>query len=109
MDAYRDEGIGDIIVGKPFLREVVIKSRRFEGTITLYKDDKSVTYQMVRSHPRFRRHTNEQYNKIPSLLKDPITFEMRGWKNGSDASTLVCMRWNGEKEAEEKSNLKTLL
>nr|GFD31565.1 hypothetical protein [Tanacetum cinerariifolium] len=42
MDAYRDEGMDDIIVGKPFLREVGIKARRFEGTITLYKDDKSV-------------------------------------------------------------------
>nr|GEW14719.1 hypothetical protein [Tanacetum cinerariifolium] len=42
MDAYRDEGMGDVIVGEPFLREVRIKARRFEGTITLYKDDKEV-------------------------------------------------------------------
>nr|GEX40646.1 hypothetical protein [Tanacetum cinerariifolium] len=69
MDAYRDEGMGDVIVGKPFLREVGIKSMRFEGTISLYKDDKNVTYQTVRSHPRFKRHTNEQCNKIPPLLK----------------------------------------
>ncbi|GJY96369.1 hypothetical protein Tco_0513279 [Tanacetum coccineum] len=27
------------------------------------------TYQMVRSHPRFKHHTNEQCNKIPPLLK----------------------------------------
>nr|GEX23088.1 hypothetical protein [Tanacetum cinerariifolium] len=59
MDAYCDEGMGDVIVGELFLREVGIKVRRFEGTVTLYKDDKSVTYQMVRSHPRFKRHTNE--------------------------------------------------
>ncbi|GKA14314.1 hypothetical protein Tco_0693960, partial [Tanacetum coccineum] len=26
MDAYRDEGIGDVIVGEPFLREVGIKA-----------------------------------------------------------------------------------
>nr|GEV04028.1 reverse transcriptase domain-containing protein [Tanacetum cinerariifolium] len=69
MDAYRDEGIGDIIIGEPFLCEVRIKARRFEGTITLYKDDKSVTYQIVRSHPRFKRYTNKQCNKIPPLLK----------------------------------------
>ncbi|GJR24277.1 putative reverse transcriptase domain-containing protein [Tanacetum coccineum] len=30
MDAYRDKGMGDVIVGKPFLREVGIKSRRFD-------------------------------------------------------------------------------
>nr|GEX68835.1 hypothetical protein [Tanacetum cinerariifolium] len=47
MDAYRDYGMGDIIVGKPFLREVRIKARWFEGIIILYMDDKSVTYQMV--------------------------------------------------------------
>ncbi|GKA03332.1 hypothetical protein Tco_0676113 [Tanacetum coccineum] len=69
MDAYRDEGMCDVIFGEPFLREVGIKTKRFEGIITLYKSDDEVTYQMVRSHPRFKRHTNEQCNKIPSLLK----------------------------------------
>ncbi|GJY50594.1 putative reverse transcriptase domain-containing protein [Tanacetum coccineum] len=33
MDAYRDEGMGDVIFGKPFLREVGINARRFEGII----------------------------------------------------------------------------
>ncbi|GJV53158.1 homeodomain-like protein [Tanacetum coccineum] len=69
MDAYRDEGIGDIIVGEPFLREVGIKIKHLEGIITLYNGDDEVTYQMVRSHPRFKNHTNEQCNKIPPLLK----------------------------------------
>ncbi|GJR21535.1 hypothetical protein Tco_0970062 [Tanacetum coccineum] len=70
MDAYRDKGMGDVIVGKPFLREVGIKARRFDGMITIYNGNDEVTYQMVRSHPRFKNHTNEQYNKIPPLLKD---------------------------------------
>ncbi|GJW76742.1 hypothetical protein Tco_0138424 [Tanacetum coccineum] len=39
MDAYRNEGMGDIIVGKPFLREVGIKTKCFEGIITLYNGD----------------------------------------------------------------------
>ncbi|GJU55732.1 hypothetical protein Tco_1229446 [Tanacetum coccineum] len=69
MDAYCDEGMGDVIFGKPFLREVGIKTKRFEGIITLYKSDDEVTYQMVRSHLRFKHHTNEQCNKIPPLLK----------------------------------------
>ncbi|GJT38772.1 putative reverse transcriptase domain-containing protein [Tanacetum coccineum] len=69
MDAYRDEGMGDVIVGEPFLREVGIKAKRFEGIITLYKSDDEVTYQMVRSHLRFKLHTNEQCNRIPPLLK----------------------------------------
>ncbi|GKD11862.1 hypothetical protein Tco_1196269 [Tanacetum coccineum] len=69
MDAYRDEGMGDIIVGEPFLKEVRIKTKRFEWIITLYNGDDEVTYQIVRSHPRFKNHTNEQCNKIPPLLK----------------------------------------
>ncbi|GJY78684.1 putative reverse transcriptase domain-containing protein [Tanacetum coccineum] len=69
MDAYRDEGMGDVIFGEPFLREVEIKARRFDGMITIYNGDASVTYQMVRSHLRFKHHTNEQCNKIPPLLK----------------------------------------
>ncbi|GKB06408.1 hypothetical protein Tco_0834641 [Tanacetum coccineum] len=69
MDAYRDKGMGDVIFSEPFLREVGIKAKRFEGIITLYKSDDEVTYQIVRSHPRFKRHTNKQCNKIPPLLK----------------------------------------
>ncbi|GKC42332.1 hypothetical protein Tco_1060054 [Tanacetum coccineum] len=69
MDAYRDNEMGDVIFGEPFLREVGIKTKRFKGIITLYNGDDEVTYQMVRSHSRFKNHTNEQCNKIPPLLK----------------------------------------
>ncbi|GJR33221.1 putative reverse transcriptase domain-containing protein [Tanacetum coccineum] len=78
MEDYRDEGMGDVIFGEPFLREVGIKARRFEGMITLYKGNDEVTYQMVRSHPRFKRHTNEQCNKIPPLLKVSEVDKMNG-------------------------------
>nr|GEV90864.1 hypothetical protein [Tanacetum cinerariifolium] len=70
MDAYRDERMGDVIFGEPFLREVGINAKRFEGRITIYNGNEEVTYQMVRSHPRFKHHTNKQCNKIPPLLKD---------------------------------------
>ncbi|GJR39932.1 hypothetical protein Tco_1215616, partial [Tanacetum coccineum] len=69
MDAYRNEGMGDVIFGEPFLREVGIKARRFEGMITIYNGNESVTYQMARSHSRFKHHTNEQCNNILPLLK----------------------------------------
>ncbi|GJT03423.1 putative reverse transcriptase domain-containing protein [Tanacetum coccineum] len=36
MDTYRDKGMGDVIVGEPFLREVGIKARQFDGMITIY-------------------------------------------------------------------------
>ncbi|GJX17922.1 mitochondrial proton/calcium exchanger protein-like protein isoform X1 [Tanacetum coccineum] len=78
MDAYRDEGMGDVIFGEPFLREVGINARRFDGMITIYNGNEEVTYQMVRSHPRFKHHTNEQCNKIPPLLKISEEDKMNG-------------------------------
>ncbi|GJT63433.1 putative reverse transcriptase domain-containing protein [Tanacetum coccineum] len=39
MDAYRDKEMGDIIFDEPFLREVGIKTKWFEGIITLYNGD----------------------------------------------------------------------
>ncbi|GJV54524.1 homeodomain-like protein [Tanacetum coccineum] len=78
IDAYRDEGMGDVILGEPILREVGIKTKRFERIITICNGDDEVTYQMVRSHPRFKRHTNEQCNKIPPLLKVSEKYKMNG-------------------------------
>ncbi|GKD36697.1 putative reverse transcriptase domain-containing protein [Tanacetum coccineum] len=79
IDACRDEGMGDVIFGEPFLREVGIKTRRLEGIITIYNGDDEVNYQM-----------------------DLITFEMRRWNNGSHAGTLACMRWNGEEKLKKR-------
>ncbi|GJW66305.1 hypothetical protein Tco_0120729 [Tanacetum coccineum] len=42
MDAYRDEGMDDVIVGKLFLSEVGIKARRFEGMITIYNGPREI-------------------------------------------------------------------
>ncbi|GJU21408.1 hypothetical protein Tco_1154750 [Tanacetum coccineum] len=62
--------MGDVMFERTnSLREVRIKVKRFEGIITLYNGNDEVTYQMVRSHLRFKNHTNEQCNKIPPLLK----------------------------------------
>ncbi|GKE87744.1 hypothetical protein Tco_1565219, partial [Tanacetum coccineum] len=36
MDAYSDDGICDVNVGEPFLKEIRIKARRFDGMITIY-------------------------------------------------------------------------
>nr|GEV37823.1 hypothetical protein [Tanacetum cinerariifolium] len=69
MDAYRDERTGDLIFGEPFLREVGINAKWFEGMITIYNGNEEVTYQMVRSHSSSKHHTNEQCNKLPPLLK----------------------------------------
>nr|GEW50641.1 hypothetical protein [Tanacetum cinerariifolium] len=121
MDAYRDEGMGDVIFGEPFLREVGVKTRHFKWIITIYNGDDQVTYKMMRSHPRFKHHTNEQCNKIPTLLKVSEEDKMKGISHpyqklkgfykgvlnlGPDYirdakmeewltnRTLACMRWN---------------
>ncbi|GJR16426.1 glycosyl transferase, family 8 protein [Tanacetum coccineum] len=78
MDAYRDDGMGGIIVGRPFCRKACVKARRFDGMITIHKENDSVTYQMARSHPRFKHLTNAQCNNIPSLLKVSAQDELRG-------------------------------
>nr|GEU46078.1 putative ribonuclease H-like domain-containing protein [Tanacetum cinerariifolium] len=69
MDNYRDEGMGDIIIGKPFCGEVCVDARRSDRLITIYNDNCSVTYQMARTHPKFKHLSNEQCNKIWPLLK----------------------------------------
>ncbi|GJW21782.1 homeodomain-like protein [Tanacetum coccineum] len=78
MDAYRDEGMGDVIFGEPFLSEVGINAKRFDGITTIYNGNDEVTYQMARSHTRYKHHTNEQCNKIPPLLKVSEEDKMNG-------------------------------
>nr|GEW20372.1 hypothetical protein [Tanacetum cinerariifolium] len=76
MDLYPDDGMGDVVVRKPFCKVSYVETKRFNGIMTIYDKYESVTYQMVWAHPRFKRHTNEQCNKIPPLLKGD--YEM--WK-----------------------------
>ncbi|GJY41485.1 hypothetical protein Tco_0428755 [Tanacetum coccineum] len=69
MDAYRDQEMGEVIVRKPFCKEVCVKARGFDGFITIGDENGSVTYQMARSHPRCKHLNNKQCNKIQTLLK----------------------------------------
>ncbi|GJZ20131.1 reverse transcriptase domain-containing protein [Tanacetum coccineum] len=56
-DAYRDEGMGDVIFGEPFLSEFGIKARRFEGMITIYNGNESETTQNGKIKSRFKTPT----------------------------------------------------
>ncbi|GKB36056.1 hypothetical protein Tco_0880998 [Tanacetum coccineum] len=69
MDAYHDKDMGYVIVGKPFCRVACVEARRFDGFITIHDGNDNVTYQMARSHPRFKHLFNEECNKIHPLLK----------------------------------------
>ncbi|GJS23673.1 hypothetical protein Tco_0452305 [Tanacetum coccineum] len=70
MDPYLDEGMGEVVVGEPLCKVLCVETRRFNGIIIIHDNDESVTYQMVRSIPRFKHLTNKQCNKIPPILRD---------------------------------------
>nr|GEY18267.1 hypothetical protein [Tanacetum cinerariifolium] len=72
VNAYRDEDIRDVIVGEPFCRVLCVEAKRFDGFITIHNGNDSVTYQMARSHLRFKHLTNKICNKMLSLLKVSI-------------------------------------
>ncbi|GJT63938.1 hypothetical protein Tco_1015418 [Tanacetum coccineum] len=78
INSYQDKGMGDIIIGRPFCKDACIKARWFDGMITIYKENDSVTYQMARSHPRFKHLTNAQCNKMRPLLKVSAQDELKG-------------------------------
>ncbi|GKC32651.1 hypothetical protein Tco_1039945 [Tanacetum coccineum] len=63
MDAYRDEGMSDVIVGEPFLREVGIKARRFDGMITIYNGNDEV------SEKDEKNEISHAYQKLKGFYK----------------------------------------
>ncbi|GKC16345.1 hypothetical protein Tco_1013127 [Tanacetum coccineum] len=58
MDGYQDQDMGDIILGEPFCKASCVEARRFNGLITIHNGSDNVTYQMARSHPRFKHLSN---------------------------------------------------
>ncbi|GJQ98370.1 hypothetical protein Tco_0009509 [Tanacetum coccineum] len=69
MDAYRDEGMGDVIFGEPFLREVGIKTKRFEGIITIYNGNDEV------SEVDNRNGISHAYQKLKGFYKGDLVKE----------------------------------
>ncbi|GKB25966.1 hypothetical protein Tco_0865367 [Tanacetum coccineum] len=78
MDGYRDQDIGDIILVEPFCKASCVEAIRFDGLITIYNGNDNVTYQMARSHPRFKHLSNAQCNKIKPLLKVSLHDKLNG-------------------------------
>ncbi|GJX03792.1 gag-pol polyprotein [Tanacetum coccineum] len=69
MDGYRDQDMGDIILGEPFCKASCVEAKRFDRLITIHNGGDNMTYQMARSHLRFKHLSNAQCNKIKPLLK----------------------------------------
>nr|GEU69184.1 homeodomain-like protein [Tanacetum cinerariifolium] len=78
MDPYLDKETGDVIVGEPFCKASCVEAKMFNGIITIRDGVNSVTYQMVRSNPRFKHLTNEKCNNISPLLKVSEQDKMNG-------------------------------
>ncbi|GJW36609.1 hypothetical protein Tco_0059529 [Tanacetum coccineum] len=78
MDIYPNRERGDVIIGEPFCKVSCVDARRFDRLITIHNGDNNVTYQMTRSHPRFKQLSNEKCNKIPTLLKVSAQDELNG-------------------------------
>nr|GEV34872.1 reverse transcriptase domain-containing protein [Tanacetum cinerariifolium] len=75
MDSYRDEGMDDIVVGSPFCKAAYIKARRFDGMITIYKGNDSVSAQDELkgiSHP---------YQKLKGFYKEVLNLGSEYIKN----------------------------
>nr|GEU52949.1 hypothetical protein [Tanacetum cinerariifolium] len=58
MDGFRDQDIGDVILGEPFCKGSCLEAKRFNRYITIHNGNDNVTYQMARSHPRFKHLSN---------------------------------------------------
>nr|GEV19164.1 ribonuclease H-like domain, reverse transcriptase, RNA-dependent DNA polymerase [Tanacetum cinerariifolium] len=68
MDAYRDEGMGDVIFRESFLREIEINARRFDGMITIYNgNDKEDTAYLCQHFTKDHKGTriNTSYPEKP--------------------------------------------
>nr|GEV86271.1 hypothetical protein [Tanacetum cinerariifolium] len=71
MYGYRDQDMGDIVLGEPFCKASCVEARRFDRLITIHNGSDNVTYQMVQSHPSLGmvRRTHIQPS-AHSLLKN---------------------------------------
>ncbi|GJW22936.1 hypothetical protein Tco_0033558 [Tanacetum coccineum] len=78
MDAYRDEGMGDVIFGKPFLNDIRIgiKARQFYGMVTIYNGNnevlgKKVSPTVLRYDMPPRVNNNDKgYRRMMKLTQD---------------------------------------
>ncbi|GKE87243.1 hypothetical protein Tco_1564718 [Tanacetum coccineum] len=72
MDAYRDNEMGDVIFGKPLLREVGIETKQFEGIITLYNNDEVIENDERNGISHAYQKLKEFYKGVLNLGPDYI-------------------------------------
>ncbi|GKC70195.1 mitochondrial proton/calcium exchanger protein-like protein isoform X1 [Tanacetum coccineum] len=78
VNAYHDEGMGDVIFGEPFLKEVGIKAKRFDGMITIYNGNDEVnevdkkngilhSYQKIKGFYKGVLNLGLDFIRVPSI------------------------------------------
>nr|GEW82571.1 hypothetical protein [Tanacetum cinerariifolium] len=112
MDAYHDEGMGDVIFGEPFLREVGINAKRFDGIITILKM-RIEQYFLMTDYSLWEVILNGD-SPIPIRVIDdvvqpvaPTTVEQRLARKNELKARAIEKRFGGNKET--KKMKKTLL
>ncbi|GJV99790.1 hypothetical protein Tco_1555042 [Tanacetum coccineum] len=75
MDVYRDEGMGDVIIGEPFLREVGIKARRFDVMITIYNGEKDEKNGIPHAYQKLKGFYKGVLNLGPDYIRNAKTEE----------------------------------
>ncbi|GKD32841.1 putative reverse transcriptase domain-containing protein, partial [Tanacetum coccineum] len=78
IDGYQDQDMGDIILGEPFCKASCMEARRYDRLITIHNGTDNMTYQMARSHPKFKHLSNAQCNRIKPLLKVSMHDKLNG-------------------------------
>ncbi|GJS46436.1 putative ribonuclease H-like domain-containing protein [Tanacetum coccineum] len=83
MDPYLDEGMGNVLVGEPFCKASCMEARRFDGIITIYDGNDSVTYQMIYSLGSTSgiRACCEALNKKNQPIHPRSILELIRWSN----------------------------
>ncbi|GJZ37391.1 hypothetical protein Tco_0583582 [Tanacetum coccineum] len=69
MDAYRDEGMGDVIFGEPFLREVGIKARWFKWIFTMVSEEDKMN-EISHPYQKLKGFYKGVLNLGPDYIRD---------------------------------------
>ncbi|GKF41856.1 hypothetical protein Tco_0125198 [Tanacetum coccineum] len=75
MDAYRDEGMGNVIVGEPFLREVGIKAKQFKRDYYPLQCEKDKKNGISHAYQKLKGFYKGVLNLGPDYIRNAKTEE----------------------------------
>nr|GEU60778.1 reverse transcriptase domain-containing protein [Tanacetum cinerariifolium] len=88
IDRYRDEEMGEVIVRKEFGKEIIVKTKQFEGMITIYNGLPPEVYTLVSNH----KVVEELWERIQLLMQETsLTKQERGLQHELHANEVRLM------------------